>query len=98
MVVAAMHKHRGHEVLVVAASAHLDFFKQAAARHSSNSTAEALRYLSVDLAAAAKGRKPAAGGRQVKPGQVTQSRFAGEQRLAAQQQNLQDCREVGKAR
>lgn len=75
MAVLAELKARGHEVLVVAASAHLDFFKQAAARHSSNSTAEALRYLSVDLAAAAKARR-LTGGRPVKPGQVTQSRFA----------------------
>jgi hypothetical protein len=68
--------YRGHEVLVVGASAHMQFFKQAAARHSSNSSAEALRYLEVDLAAAAKQAIP--GRKQVKPGQVTQSRFAGE--------------------
>lgn len=66
---------RGHDVLVVGASAHMQFFKQAAARHSSNTTAEALRYLEIDLAAAAQGRKHV--GRQVKPGQVTQQRFTG---------------------
>ena len=66
---------RGHEVLVVGASAHMQFFKQAAARHSSNTSAEALRYIEIDLDAAAQGRKHV--GKQVKPGQVTHSRFAG---------------------
>jgi hypothetical protein len=53
----------------------MQFFKQAAARHSSNTTAESLRYLEIDLAAAAQGRKHV--GKQVKPGQVTQQRFTG---------------------
>jgi hypothetical protein len=66
---------RGHDVLVVGASAHMQFFKQAAARHSSNTTAESLRYREIDLAAAAQGRKHV--GKQVMPGQVTQQRFAG---------------------
>lgn len=66
---------RGHKVLVVGASAHMQFFKQAATRHSSNTCAEALQYLEVNLAAVSKQHKPR---KKVKPGQVTQSRFMGE--------------------
>jgi len=70
--------YRGHQVLVVAADAHLRFFKDAAARHSSNTTAEALDYLAVNLTAPAKpGTSPQH--KHVKPGQVTQARFAGVQ-------------------
>jgi len=41
---------RGHEVLVVVTESALDFVKQAAARHSSNTTAEGLEYLTVNIA------------------------------------------------
>lgn len=65
---------RGHEVMVVGAAPSMHFFKQAAERHSSNSSAEALKYLEVDLTPPSPGsshHKP------VRPAQVTHSRFAG---------------------
>lgn len=50
MGVAAQLHSRGHEVLVVVTESALDFVKQAAARHSSNTTAEGLEYLTVNIA------------------------------------------------
>lgn len=41
--------NRGHEVLVVVADSALDFMKTAAARHTSNTTADGLRYVTVNL-------------------------------------------------
>jgi hypothetical protein len=45
----APHTHRGHAVHVVSDAASQGYLKVAAARHTSNSTAEALRYIHVDL-------------------------------------------------
>ena len=60
---------------MIGADSAMPFIKQAAARHSSNTTAEALTYLAVNLTGAMQGSKHA--GKAVKPGQVTQARFGG---------------------
>eukprot|EP00878_Enallax_costatus_P012961 GHUV01013535.1.p1 GENE.GHUV01013535.1~~GHUV01013535.1.p1 ORF type:complete len:390 (+),score=74.65 GHUV01013535.1:224-1393(+) len=54
MGVAAQLKERGHEVLVVCVPDALDFMKSAAARHSSNTTAGALQYITLDMGIAAR--------------------------------------------
>jgi hypothetical protein len=40
---------RGHEVLVIVSDTALDFVKSAAARHSSNTTAESMNYILINL-------------------------------------------------
>lgn len=53
--------HRGHEVLVVASQADTPFLQAAAARHSSNTSAESMQFVGVDLLVQEAGPAPAAG-------------------------------------